>query len=538
MPKCGGGIVITKACLPGGHQQRARLAKTTRNVRKSQSPKAARRRGFSAILRRASHQRVTIFLHGSALCPYPDLCTVATVKTIDYSPALRKSPKQAVINFTQKMKSTSIVSLLCSFLNLTSAAAGVVNTTYYLSTTPPFGNGSSPSAPLDASSQAKLDAIWAQYMWQGSDTPSTSVTFIYAPGLYQTKGCNTDVGPNTIYSGNYHIGAGVDKTTIQLVGASHLTGDGIIFGVAAPHWVTGWGCSGMTLDCNAVNQPKWTGSGGTIGAIGCQGGDHLSIQNVKLIGWGTATVKYECFPIGIFSANMSNRSMNHILIDSCLFTSPATGNKDGVSCAGINDDAKNNVIADSTCVISNCQFIDCFSGTGFGYQHCYGAPSCINNFSINCDIGFFLEPVQSQFPGTTILVQGNVCLNTNRFAFILFHGSSAIDNITFQQNTTKLNANGIGICLTGEGIASPAANVNNVVARDNTLFSSAGNGNFGIYINENGTNDMRIQSVNVEGNYFYDFSSSPGSAIDLDPSSAVIVNSSVTNNYMQGSINY
>ena len=429
---------------------------------------------------------------------------------------------------------------LCNPLSLTPAAA-VVNTTYYLSTTPPFGNGSSASAPLDASTQPKLDAIWALHMWQGSDNPSTSVTFVYAPGLYQTKGGNADTGPNTICSGNYHIGAGIDKTIIQLVGSSSPTADGVVFLTAAPHEVIGWGCRDLTIDCNAVNQPKWTGAGGSIGAISSTAGYNITIQRVKTINFGTATPRNECFPVLIYpKPGQSNISMHNIVIDSCIFTQPAAGNKDGCSASGISDDAANHNIADTTCVISNCQYINCYSSTSgqpgdFSYQHCYGAPRCINNFSINCDVGFYLEPAELQFPSITTLVQGNTYINVNRMAYILFHNSSGINNITIQNNMCALNSGGNGVWITGNGLANPIATVNDVLIQENTLLAN-NSGERGIVIDEYGSNDMRVQSVIINNNYLYNFPDNPQNTITLDPSTSVIVKSSVTDNYIRTGI--
>ena len=424
----------------------------------------------------------------------------------------------------------------CNPLSLTSAAA-VVNTTYYLSTTPPFGNGSSASAPLDASTQPKLDAIWALYMWQGSDTPTTSVTFVYAPGLYQTKGYYFQTR-RTMLSGNHHIGSGIDVTTIQLVGASDRTNDGLIFAHDYNRFVTNWSCTNMTLDVNATNNPKWTGAGGAMGAIGGPTCTSILVQNVKVINWGTPTVGSEDFPVYVFANGaFNNLVMTNIVIDSCIFTQPAAGNKDGASLASIADYSPTNVTCDSSCVIKNCQFINCSSTMSgqrgdFSYQHCYGGAKCINNFSINCDVGFYLEPAELQFPGITTLVQGNSLINVNKMAYILFHSSAGINNITIQNNTCKINSGGNGVWITGTGLANPIATVNGVLIQENTLLANNSNER-GIVIDEYGFNDMRIGSVTVNNNYLYDFPDNPQNTITLDPSTSVIVKRSVTENYIR-----
>ena len=238
----------------------------------------------------------------------------------------------------------------------------MANTDYWLSATGQLGNGSGSSAAnaADASTQAKLDAIWAAQM--GGHSAASTITFHYLPGLYQTKGHNFVGNIQTFQPGNIHQGSGMGNT-IQLVGSSSATNDGQIFGNDTQLlWVNTWGCYDMTLDANAVNQPKWTGAGGAINCILMGGGQNVTIQRVRFINFGTPTLGSECFPCGMTTnAQSVAQSVDNNLIDHCIFTQPAIGNKDGCSAISISDNpgAGNATITQNN-IISFCQFINCF----------------------------------------------------------------------------------------------------------------------------------------------------------------------------------
>ena len=290
------------------------------------------------------------------------------------------------------------------------ALANLVNTNCYLGVTPPFGDGSSASAPLDASTAAKLDAIYAARCWQGSDHPSTSITFIYAPGTYQTRGWDFQQR-ETMLSGNYHVGAGRGQTIIQLVGAYQLTADGTVF-AADGHWTSYWGVSNLTIDCNAQKNLKFTSGLGAVAAIGAAGADNCTVSNVEVINFGTGHVTVECFPISFF-ANSIAGTMTNIYVENCLFDHPATGNKDGCSVVAMNDAPQNGVTMGIYCIVQNCSFENCKSD--FLYCHCAEAPWVLNNYAINSGVFFYTEPLAPQWSTTTIEVTGNHVINADTF---------------------------------------------------------------------------------------------------------------------------
>src|SRR6266481_1653180 len=104
------------------------------------------------------------------------------------------------------------------------------------------GSGTS-NDPYDCSTPDKYDAVLAKY--------PQNTTFLYWPGTFQTRGWysqkRTSAGANC-----KHIGAGVDQTIIQLVGASDPNSqDGTIFGTDYNKTCDGFEIHNLTIDCNA-----------------------------------------------------------------------------------------------------------------------------------------------------------------------------------------------------------------------------------------------------------------------------------------------
>jgi hypothetical protein len=129
----------------------------------------------------------------------------------------------------------------------------MANTDFYLSVTGPFGNGSGsdPSNPVDCSTPTKLQTFWSTHSNPGTNN---TYTFHYAPGIFQTGGANPSFA-NSAFDHIYHYGAGVDVTILQLTGSA-AKGYGFF---STNQGRVDWQLQNMTCDCNAVNQPKWTG---------------------------------------------------------------------------------------------------------------------------------------------------------------------------------------------------------------------------------------------------------------------------------------
>ena len=249
--------------------------------------------------------------------------------------------------------------LISAFCFLTHTQAQTLTNIYLAVRHDGIAGTGTASNPFDASTAAKYDRLLATY--------SQNTIFNYAVGTYQTTGwrfrTRKSAGTNC-----QHFGAGVDQTVIQLVGASDPTQDGIIFGTDYDATADGFEVQNLTLDCNALGNPKFTSHLGAVGAINTAGSNML-IRDIKVIGFGTGLRGIECFAVLIFPGPaLSWRSFNNITIDSCVFTSPVQGNQDGLTCVTI---ATNAGVTLTNTSITNCWFIDLASD--FSFSHAFFA---------------------------------------------------------------------------------------------------------------------------------------------------------------------
>jgi hypothetical protein len=132
------------------------------------------------------------------------------------------------------------------------------------------------------------------------------------PGEFQTRGYSHSgilgFQPKT---GQKIVGAGVEVTTIKLVGATqadehyHAVGMKIEAdeeGEPAP--LDHFELSDLTIDCNLDQQPRMFGSGYAPVACGAVRilGNFCKIQRVRAINWGTKTELCRCFVISLVGA--------------------------------------------------------------------------------------------------------------------------------------------------------------------------------------------------------------------------------------------
>jgi len=276
--------------------------------------------------------------------------------------------------------------------------------------------------PFDASTPEKYDGLLGTYF--------RNTIFHYAPGTYRTTGYHfrllQSAGPNC-----KHYGAGIDKTIIQLVGASDPSTDGIIFASDFDAVADGFEVQDMTLDCNAAGNPTFVNGLGAVGAVDTQGSNIL-IKGVKVINFGTSRVGTECFVVILSpEADFSWRSFDNIQVQNCIFTSPATGNKDGLSCIVLGGATGVNVT--NTAVV-NSSFLDLESD--FSYSHAFYAEQCTGNIVRNCQTGTYAEPAAPLM--RPWLVQNNTFTNVSQGAQIKFHSNGRVQELRFLNNTVIL----------------------------------------------------------------------------------------------------
>ncbi len=126
------------------------------------------------------------------------------------------------------------------------------------------------------------------------------------PGLFKTQGYVVGASSSWAKAGMKISGAGMDATTLQVVnaGTSNSTmfaiGHPLILGVQ-PNLLDYFELSNLTIDCNLTSG---TGANASCGGVRVMG-NHLRLQRVKVINWGTKTTSKPCFGLGIVAADPS-----------------------------------------------------------------------------------------------------------------------------------------------------------------------------------------------------------------------------------------
>jgi hypothetical protein len=275
--------------------------------------------------------------------------------------------------------------------------------------------------PLDASSSAKYDAILERFR---EDT-----NFIYAPGIYETMGwCYRT--RQTAHPHCHHFGAGAERTVIRLVGTSQATTDGVIFAADYDANVDGFEVHDLTLDCNASGNPKFLDGIGSVEAINVIG-NNLLFSNLKVEHFGTGKGGVECFPLFCYAgAGHAFGQYQNIRVENSVFTEPASGNKDGLSCVVIGAAAKARIDGS----IVNCRFIHLRSD--FSYSHAFEAPLCEGNEVNDCENGFYLEPEDSQ--SGIWIIRNNRFRDINAALMVKWHPTGSLNTIQFEDNDVVL----------------------------------------------------------------------------------------------------
>jgi len=417
-----------------------------------------------------------------------------------------------------------IISAVCF---LTHAQAQTLTNIYLAVRTDGIAGTGTASNPFDASTAAKYDHLLATY--------SQNTIFNYAAGTYQTTGyrfrTRKSAGTNC-----KHYGAGVDQTVIQLVGAADPTQDGIIFATDYDATADGFELQNLTLDCNASGNPIFTNHLGAVGAINTAGSNIL-IRQIKVIGFGTSLPGVECFAVLFFPGPaLSWRSFNNITIDSCVFTSPAQGNQDGLSCVTIGTTAGVTLTNTS---ITNCWFIDLASD--FGYSHAFFAEQCTGNYVQNCDTGSYTEPASVQ-PNPWV-VQNNTFVNVYCGVAVKFHATGKIQDLEFLDNTVVLRntyTRMTGAVMVSEPVESIAGlrnkpEVVNLAIQGNKVQAatvtqrpnSAYTGFFIISQNQK----YFVDTLTITGNQFSGANTNNGQQIMITNAPTFVLNSQISNNY-------
>jgi hypothetical protein len=170
----------------------------------------------------------------------------------------------------------------------------------------------------------------------------TNILIRVGPGIYQTRG----FAPNDSRgwqpkSGQKIVGAGINVTTLQLVGAENT--DQHYHAIGMPIEPSGltpivalesFEVSDLTIDCNLDNQPSRPDPGYPLVACGAIRifGHHSRVSRVHAVNWGTKSLKQGCFVISIIQAsgqptgvygNPSVTERDHCGIEDCIAVQPS-----------------------------------------------------------------------------------------------------------------------------------------------------------------------------------------------------------------------
>jgi hypothetical protein len=188
----------------------------------------------------------------------------------------------------------------------------------------------------------------------------------------------------------------------------------------------------MTLDVNSAKNPIWSGATAPLGAINVQG-NNILISGCKIINFGTSRPGAECFPVFIYPGPVfAGRTFNNIQVQNCIFTNPATGNRDGLSACVIGSDK---TVTLTNAAITGCSFLDIASD--FLYSHAFSANLVQNNFVKGCITGFYREPEQVENAAMSVI--NNTFIDVTVAAQINFHPGAGFNSLTFSGNKVILH---------------------------------------------------------------------------------------------------
>ena len=260
-------------------------------------------------------------------------------------------------------------------------------------------------------------------------------TFHYAAGTYQTLGWRWQVRA-TAQPGCTHLGAGPDRTIIQLVGAEPGC-NGCIFGNDGGVIVDNFEVHDMTLDCNAVNNATYTNGYGACHAVNL-GGNNILLDGLKVIHFGTGGTNTECFPVGVgplFPPTTAQTNIQNVILQNSWFTSPAPTNACGLTCCSVGGAAGWNL---SNVLIRNCTVsnVDGYFPNG---PHAFSGPLIENCLAEHCFSGVYFEPGYLDEGHRDWMVRSNVFRYVNRGIYISYNTGQRIRSLTIEGNQFLLN---------------------------------------------------------------------------------------------------
>jgi hypothetical protein len=215
----------------------------------------------------------------------------------------------------------------------------------------------------------------------------------------------------------------------------------------------------------------WASHGpGMVGAASLFG-NNLKFKNLKIIGFGTRAT-YECFPISLSPPyRASQYNVGNILIEDCIFTNPASRNRDGLTTVTLTAPAPSTVTNATArrCSVLNVRPEFVYSGgfTAVHVEHCRVE---------NCETGVYFEQWGPFGENMSANILSNEFINVDYGIHILFHSATKFGELNCQGNEIVMDGSrGFGIaacdvCSPGpNGRIAKLAALNNIVRHPNWL---------------------------------------------------------------------
>jgi hypothetical protein len=229
-------------------------------------------------------------------------------------------------------------------------------------------------------------------------------------------------------------------------------------------------------------------------------GNNMIFEHIKVIRFGVGVAGVECFAMGCFAGSgFSSTTFSNILVSSCIFANPATGNHDGLSTVALFANSSfGNVLANT--LVTGCSFLNIASD--FLYSHAFGAPVCSGNVVDGCQIGFYSEPSTTEQDYT---ITNNVFRNCTQALRILWddNAASGEGNILFANNQIIAPVAGFMVVVDDSALVTNRPVIQSLTIRDNFYSTPIGetrNGMLGIKLNS--ANKYGINKLTITGNTF------------------------------------
>jgi len=196
-------------------------------------------------------------------------------------------------------------------------------------------------------------------------------------------------------------------------------------------------------------------------------GSNIKLTDLRVIGFGTKAFR-ECFPMGVRTPIPAQRPIRHfgnVLVQDCVFASPATNNTDGITVLTVTGSPPHSL---TNAVVRRCVVEDMRQ---FRSAKAYSTIHLENSVATNCSVGVYFEPdpnwIDNHGP---VLIRSNEFVRVIQGVYAQFHARGKFDSLTCLNNEIVLaGGSGIGIGACDICASGPSGTITNLVALNNII---------------------------------------------------------------------